>query len=87
MSRKYRAAVLIAMAMTLAAGCGSQGATRAGLVAQADPICKQIAQRRAAANATVPSSLTTISQELPALAKVAPGVASYEQHAVARLRH
>jgi hypothetical protein len=86
MPHRHRFTLLIATASIVATGCGSQGVSRASLVAQADPICKQVAAKRAAANATVPSSLTTIAQELPALARVAPGVAADERQAVARLR-
>ena len=68
-------------------GCGSQeAAARARLVAQADPICKQVYASRLAANATLPNSLTVTLGALQALARVAPGVAAYQHQAVDRLR-
>lgn len=70
----------------LAAGCGGGGKSGAGLVAQADPICKQVAAKRALANAALHLKGNTRARELAVLAEVAPGIAVYEQDAVERLR-
>jgi hypothetical protein len=81
------AAVLVILSALAAAGCGSQQANgHTQLVAQADPICKQVAAKRSAANSALPSSLVAPKQTLQVLARVAPGVAAYEHDAVRRLR-
>jgi hypothetical protein len=91
MSRTLRRVgpITIVVAINLAlvlAGCGSSGASHAAgtkqLIAQADPICKEIAAKREAANAALHgASLTTMVE----LARLAPTVAAVEHEAVKRL--
>jgi hypothetical protein len=87
MPRKPRLAALAATAAILVAGCGgSSSPTRSPLVAQADPICKQISVERTAANRELQKVGSSTTKQLQVLARVAPGVAADEQRAVARLR-
>src|ERR1700733_15569852 len=89
MSPKLRAIPLAALTALAVAACGSSGSTtptRAELVAKADPICKQIAVRRAAANKQLSKDGSNSTKGLQVLARVAPGVAAYEHQAVAQLR-
>jgi hypothetical protein len=72
------AAVLIALALT---GCGSgskQPSISAKLISIADPICKSIAEQRASANAQLRTVAKSRGRTLRELARLAPGVASYE---------
>jgi ABC-type enterochelin transport system substrate-binding protein len=89
MSSKLRLAPIAALAAILLAACGSSShstLTRAELVAQADPICKQVAVSRKAANDALSKVGSSTSKELRLLARVAPGVATLELQAVERLR-
>jgi len=90
MSRSLRARRTTLSASAVAvilAGCGNaQHATRAQFVAQADPICKQAAAERAAANAAIPNTGAGPRKDMPILARVAPSVAADEHQAVNRLR-
>lgn len=87
MPRTLRLAPIMAVIAIAAAGCGGSKATatKASLVAQADPICKQISVARSAANAAL-TKATTATSKLQILAKRAPAVAVEEQQAVVRLR-
>jgi hypothetical protein len=79
----------------LAVGCGStsssptasQGAstTRSPLVAQADPICQQIAAERQATNTALRHADTSTTKLLHALAQKASSTAAYERRQIARL--
>jgi hypothetical protein len=94
-SQTRRVVVFTALTAIALAGCGGGGssssstggggtsASRAALVAQADPICKQVAVKRAAANASIHG---TGAATLPALSRLAPGMAVFEQTAVDKLR-
>ncbi len=55
-------------------------------MAQADPICKQVAARLSAANAQVPRSPFLAKKTLKVIARLAPGMAAYENQALERLR-
>jgi hypothetical protein len=78
-------ATAVLAALLLAAGCGSQGPSpRAKLIARADPICKGLNARRAAADTQV-GAVNSVSA-LPKVARVAPGLAAYERSAIAELR-
>jgi hypothetical protein len=79
--------VLIFAAVAVAGCGGSSGTTtKKDFVAQADPICKQVALERAAANTAVSKVSRSQTKELAMLARVAPSVASDEQQAILRLR-
>jgi hypothetical protein len=56
------------------------------LVAEADPICKQVDVERTAANTAVANAGSSTSKVLQTLARVAPPVAADERRAVVRLR-
>jgi hypothetical protein len=98
MSYKLRLAPIVRLApiaMTLAvivAGCGSStgsstsAGSRAELVAQADPICEQVAAERTAANKALEKVAHSTTKELQVLARLAPPIGVREQQAVARLR-
>lgn len=90
MSRTSRLAPVLIFAALLAAGCGGSGHTttagRTALVAQADPICKQVSLKRTAANEALGKAGYSSKKELEILARVAPPVAADEQQAVERLR-
>jgi hypothetical protein len=87
MPHKLRFAPFAAILAIAAAGCGSSGGSaRAQLVAQADPVCKQVAAQRLAANTAVGKVGTSTAKTLQALARLAPAVAVDEHQAVARLR-
>jgi hypothetical protein len=89
MSSKLRLAPIAALVAILLAACGSSShttLTRAELVAQADPICKQVANRRKDANDALSKAGPSTTKELRLLARVAPGVATLELQAVERLR-
>jgi hypothetical protein len=79
-----RLSFLIVLTALLASGCGNS--QKAKLIAQADPICKQVNTRRAAANAALGNvanlkSARTLSQ----VARMAAGIASFEHQAVVQL--
>ena len=79
---------VLAIAMLSALGCGSSQTTGGGsstLIAQADPICRQVAARRAAANAALRESRPSTAKSLLVLAHIAPNVAVYEHQAIDRL--
>ncbi len=79
---------LLAIAMLSTLGCGSSqktGGESSTLVAQADPICQQVAERRAAANAALRASGASTAKTLGVLARSAPGVATYEHRAIDQL--
>jgi ABC-type enterochelin transport system substrate-binding protein len=86
MPHKPRHVALVALAAIAIAGCGSSGSalSKAGLVAKADPICKQVSVARDAANAAL--SKTSSSKQLQVLARIAPAVAAAEHQAVDQLR-
>lgn len=87
MHRNLRLIVLTVLAaVTLAACGGSSKSPRAELVAKADPICKQVSVRRKAANEALVKAGGTSPKGLALLARLAPGVASYELQAVERLQ-
>jgi hypothetical protein len=87
MHRNLRLIVLTVLAaLTLAACGGSSKSPRAELVAKADPICKQVSVRRKAANEALVKAGGTSPKGLQLLARLAPGVASYELQAVERLQ-
>jgi hypothetical protein len=93
MYRMPRLAPVLMFAALLTAGCGGSsnngsGSTTGskGFIAQADPICKQVSDVRTAANEAVNKASPSKTKELTVLARVAPGVASDEQHAVSKLR-
>jgi hypothetical protein len=88
MSRMPRLAPVLIFAAIAATGCGgsSSTSTTKTFVAQADPICKQVAILRTAANTAVSKASPSSSKELVVLARVAPAVASDEQQALVRLR-
>jgi hypothetical protein len=86
-SRSLPSGALCAALATLAAGCGGGGSHPAGLVAQADPICKQVATRRTAANAALSATKDASSKRrLALLARLAPEIEAIEQQAVEKLR-
>jgi len=77
-------AIVIAVS---AAGCGgSSGTTKTKLVAEADPICKQVAVARAAANTAIAKAGSSTSKSLKIVARVAPPIGAEELKAVAKLR-
>jgi hypothetical protein len=88
----YLMGILVAV---LAVGCGSQSSTptasqgtsttRSPLVAQADPICQQIAAERQATNAALRHADTSTTKLLQALAQKASGTAAYERRQLTRL--
>lgn len=87
MSRTLRLAPLALVIAILAAGCGNSSNTGAAkLVAEADPICKQVSAERTAANTAVSNAKGSTTKTLQALARVAPPVAVDEHQAIARLR-
>jgi hypothetical protein len=93
MPRQLRLAPVAAAIALALAGCGSSdsgnstgtvdSAAAKHLVAEADPICKQIAVKREAANASLHG---TSKSTLEKLAQLAPKVSVTEHQAVARLR-
>jgi hypothetical protein len=85
-SQKLRLAAVAALAAIAATGCGAAGQSQSPFVAQADPICKQVALRRLAANEGLRGKSASRARSLEALARVAPGVAAYERQALDRLR-
>jgi hypothetical protein len=96
MSPRFRFAPLLAVAAVLAVGCGgtshssttttSAKSSRTAFVAQADPICKQVAARRSAANAALNKVAHSPSKQLELLARLAPPIAVDEHAAVEKLR-
>jgi hypothetical protein len=89
MSLKLRAISLAVLTTVTLAACGSSGSTtltRGELVARADPICKQVAAKRTAANEELQKAGATSAQGLDLLARVAPRVATEESQAIDRLR-
>ncbi|MGO9762069.1 MAG: hypothetical protein ACLP1Q_12510 [Solirubrobacteraceae bacterium] len=92
MTRKPRLVlVLVALAALAVSGCGSQAAApRARLVAQADPICKQVNAKRTAADAAMDNATALTgpqgSKVLKYIARTASSLAAYELQAVDRLR-
>jgi hypothetical protein len=88
MSRMTHLAPALILTAILATGCGGSSGTpsRNHFVAQADPICKQIAERRAAANAALNKARGTTVEQLEVLTQVAPSIAADEDQAIARLR-
>ena len=87
MPRKLRLAPVALVIALAAAGCGSSSNTGgAKLVAEADPICKQVSVERTAANTAVSKAGSSTSKTLQVLARVAPPVAADEQRAIVRLR-
>jgi hypothetical protein len=92
MPRKLRLVPVALVLAIAAAGCGSSSngsssnTSKAKLVAQADPICKQVSVERTAANSAVQNVASSTSKTLQVLARVAPPVAVDEHHAIVRLR-
>jgi hypothetical protein len=87
MSRRLRLAPIVVVVAALAAACGSgSSSARSKLVAQADPICKQVATKRLAANKAISAAGTSTEKQLEVLARLAPGVATAEHEAIVRLR-
>jgi hypothetical protein len=87
MPRKLRFVPVALVLAIVAAGCGSSSNTGAAkLIAQADPICKQVSLKRTAANTAVSKAGASTSKTLRALARVAPPVAVDEHQAIVRLR-
>jgi hypothetical protein len=87
MPRKLRLAPVALVIALVAAGCGSSSDTGASkLVAEADPICKQVSVERTAANTAVSNASSSTAKTLQVLARVAPPVAADEQRAIVRLR-
>jgi hypothetical protein len=88
MAGRLAAPLALAATAVIAAGCGSSHpSARAQLVAKADPICRLIAEKRAATNKEINSARTlTGPNTLKIIARTAPGVAAYETQAVAQLR-
>lgn len=90
MSYKTRLAQLAAIVLSAGAvstGCASQShAPRSQaftqLVAVADPICKEVATKREAANAKLQSVSASTAKSLSVLAQVAPGISAYQHHEV-----
>jgi hypothetical protein len=82
MPHRFRFApiALVTMLVALAAaGCGSsQPHKLSALVTAADPICKEVAEKRAAANAALQNVSSSTAKSLALLAKLAPGVAKVE---------
>jgi len=84
----------VAVAAVILSGCGSSGGSssssssatvslsKAGLIAQADPICKEVTIKREVAN----KALAAAKDSLSAVAKAAPEIAADEQQAIVRLR-
>jgi hypothetical protein len=90
MSNKLRLAPIAIVVAIAAAGCGSSNnstannsAAKAKLVAEADPICKHVAVKREAANASLHG---TSKSTLEKLAQLAPKVSVTEHQAVEQLR-
>jgi hypothetical protein len=87
MPSKLRLAPIAIVIAIAAAGCGSSSnPAKAKLVAEADPICKQVSVKRSAANAAVQQAGRSTSKTLTTLARVAPPVAVDEHQAIIRLR-
>jgi hypothetical protein len=87
MPRNLRLATVALVLAIVAAGCGSSGSSgNASLVAEADPICKQVSVERTAANSAISKAGSSTSKTLAVLARVAPPVAADEQRAIVRLR-
>jgi outer membrane biogenesis lipoprotein LolB len=82
-----RLTFLILLAALLASGCGSSTSSpNAKLVAQADPICRQINDRVAAVNKSLgPVRNLRGAQTLHQIAQVGIGLATFEHQAVAQL--
>jgi hypothetical protein len=88
MSRTLRLAPMVVVIAVAIAGCGGSSSatnTKAQLIAQADPICKQVALKRAAANKAVEKVGSSTTKELQVLARLAPPIAAEEHAAVAQL--
>jgi|GEM_PF-6025467 hypothetical protein len=93
MSKRLRFAPIAAatvLTALLAAGCGSSNSSgqphkTSALVATADPVCQKVAVKREAANAALHEVSSSTTKTLQVLAKVAPGIASVENSAVATL--
>lgn len=79
-------AVLAAVALAACGGSSSTTLTRAELVAHADPVCEQVSAKRTAANDELSKDGATSAKGLQLLARVAPGIAVDEHHAVDELR-
>ncbi|HEX5853102.1 MAG TPA: hypothetical protein VFY36_08415 [Solirubrobacteraceae bacterium] len=79
-----RLSFLVVLAALFAGGCGQSEKDK--LIAQADPICKQVNERRAAANAAL-GNVTNLSGKgtLAAVARSAPALAANQHEAVAKL--
>jgi hypothetical protein len=89
MSHKLRLAPIAMILAVAVAGCGSSNSStssRALFVAQADPICKQVAVERVTANKALEKVAHSTTKELQVLARLAPAVGVHEQQAVVRLR-
>jgi hypothetical protein len=85
-----RTAVLLSLVAVLLAGCGSTQtapAPQRKLIAEADPICASASAKRAEANKRL-GGVTSLSspKTLASIAETAPGVSTYENEAVAKLR-
>jgi hypothetical protein len=82
MARRF--SFLIVLVALLAGGCGQSEKDK--LIAQADPICKQVNARRASANASL-GNVTTLRGKgtLAGVAKTALPLATYQHEAVAKL--
>ncbi len=86
MPRKLRLVPIAIVVAIAVAGCGTSSTNgKAKLVAEADPICKQISIDRTAANAEVSKAKSSTAKTLRVLARVAPPVAAAEHRMVARL--
>ncbi|HWJ49431.1 MAG TPA: hypothetical protein VNR42_00330 [Solirubrobacteraceae bacterium] len=83
MSRRLSYLILLT---ALFAGCGSSSSPNAKLIAQADPICKQMNARVAAANASL-GHVTNLrsAHTMQEVARAGLGLAIYEHQVVAKL--
>lgn len=80
-----RLSFLVVLTVLFVGGCGGSS-PNANLIAQADPICKQVNARVAAANAAL-GHVTSLqgAKTLQQVAQAGIGLANYEHHAVAQL--
>ncbi len=80
-----RLSFIVLLIALFVGGCGGQSA-KDKLIAQADPICKQVNERRAAANASL-GNVTTLGGKgtLAKVAQTAPALSRFQHEAVAKL--